>query len=205
MMRVAAFGFLISVLMFSCSAPSDSSDQKIKDAVRAQLAQYPASTLQDLYKNFFQDRFGPGHMMVDTSAAYAYVKEELAASDSLPGPYYEPTGSDGNFYRVNLSVIRQNLVPFTLYAQAFSESVKNIVPPSQDKWMGEWTNILRIIRSMNLNLSHFEEDEQAITQMLLKGENVVHHSDAFIAAYDPHYRIISKEIFEQRILPLLKP
>ena len=205
MMRVAAFVFLSSVLMFSCSGPSDLSDQKIKDAVRFQLVRYPASTLQDLYKNFFQDRFGPGHMLADTSAAYDYVKQELAASDSLPGPYYEPTGSDGNFYRVNLSVIRQNLVSFELYAQAFSESVQNIVPPSQKEWSSEWTNILRIIRSMNLNLSHFEEDEQTIHQMLLEGEHVVHHSDAFIAAYDPHYRIISKEIFEQRILPLLKP
>ena len=138
MMRVAVFVFLISVVMCSCSGPSDSSDQKIKDAVRAQLVEYPASTLQDVYKNFFQDHFGPGHMMADTSAAYAYVKEELAESDSLPGPYYEPTGSEGNFYRVNLSVIRQNLVPFELYAQAFSESVKNIVPPSQKEWNSEW-------------------------------------------------------------------
>ncbi len=33
---------------------------------------------------------------------------------------------------------------------------------------------------------------------------VMRHSDAFKAAYDPHYRIVRRDIFEQQILPLLK-
>ena len=32
---------------------------KIKKSVERQLNDYPKSTLQDLYKSFFQDRFGP--------------------------------------------------------------------------------------------------------------------------------------------------
>ena len=33
---------------------------------------------------------------------------------------------------------------------------------------------------------------------------VMRHSDAFKAAYDPHYRIVRRDIFEQQLLPLLK-
>ena len=32
---------------------------------------------------------------------------------------------------------------------------------------------------------------------------VVSHSDAFKAAYHPHYRIVRRDIFEQEILPLI--
>ena len=33
---------------------------------------------------------------------------------------------------------------------------------------------------------------------------VMRHSDAFKAAYDPHYRIVRRDIFEKEILPKLK-
>lgn len=38
---------------------SDPFEASVRTAVERQLQQYPKSTLKDLYKNFFQDIYGP--------------------------------------------------------------------------------------------------------------------------------------------------
>lgn len=37
-----------------------------------------------------------------------------------------------------------------------------------------------------------------------EGNFIIHHSDKFGQVYNPHYRIIAKDIFESEILPLIK-
>lgn len=50
--------------------------QEVESVVKRQLELYPQSRLIDLYKNFFQDKFGPGHMVADTASAGAYIRRE---------------------------------------------------------------------------------------------------------------------------------
>lgn len=50
--------------------------QAVERVVKWQLENYPESRLTDLYKNFFQDKFGPGHMVADTASAGAYIRRE---------------------------------------------------------------------------------------------------------------------------------
>lgn len=50
--------------------------QEVERVVKWQLENYPESRLTDLYKNFFQDKFGPGHMVADTASAGAYIRRE---------------------------------------------------------------------------------------------------------------------------------
>ena len=47
-------------------------------AIERQLADFPESRLQDLYKSFFQDRFGPGHIINDRDGALRYIEAEMA-------------------------------------------------------------------------------------------------------------------------------
>ena len=190
----------LAVMMASCE---DMRNKQIREAVDNQLSVYPHSTLRDLYKNFFQDRFGPGHLIPDTAAAGNYLRYELASFDSVTGPYYEPTGWEGCFYRVNLSVIKENLVPYDVYFDAFVRSVNQIVPVSVEQWKEEWLAIDAVIQAMNLSLPDCEKDRLAITEMLERGEYVMHHSLQFEQHYDPHYRIIEKVIFEKEIKPYL--
>ena len=49
---------------------------RVESVVKRQLELYPQSRLIDLYKNFFQDKFGPGHMVADTASAGAYIRRE---------------------------------------------------------------------------------------------------------------------------------
>ena len=91
---------------------SDPTRERIIRSVERQMERYPHSTLRDLYKNYFQDRFGPGHIIADDQAADRYLRYELENSTSFEGDDYEPTGYEEHFLRVNLRVIADGRVPY---------------------------------------------------------------------------------------------
>ena len=197
---VLATLFLILTKTAGCCP---SSVDKIKAAVERQLSDYPKSTLQDLYKSFFQDRFGPGHIVSDTSAAGNYLRHELNNSEDFYERYYEPTGYENNYYRVNLSVIKENKISYQKYFDAFLRSVEKIDLDAISEWKEEWSEIESVINSMNLDLENFEEDLEMIRSVLEQGKYAVHHSEIYNSEYQPHYRIIEKKIFEEEILNLI--
>ncbi|MDR2118909.1 MAG: hypothetical protein LBP25_05200 [Tannerellaceae bacterium] len=176
----------------------------VRTAVERQMNAYPASTLADLYKNFFQDSFGPGHLVGDTAAAGRYLRKELDSYTQIEGETAEPTGYAGRFYRVNLSVIKTGQAPYPIFFDAFVRSVNSIRPPSVAEWKRQWQAIEAIIRTMPLDLPDYETDRREIEERLDRGETAGHHSPSFEAHYAPHYRIISKEIYEKEIAPLIK-
>lgn len=57
---------------------------------------------------------------------------------------------------------------------------------------------------MHLGLPGYDTDKAAIDSLLSTGDYAFHHSDAFTNAYDPHYRIIRRDLFEAELLPYLK-
>ena len=175
----------------------------VRLAVERQMGIYPRSTLRDLYKHFFQDCFGPGHLVADVAAADRYLRSELRSCDTCRGPLYEPTGYRGHFYRVNLSVVKEGAVPYRTFFDAFVRSVNGIEPIPVEEWIKEWRTIESVIERMDLRFPHYEQDKQEIAELLKAGNYVMHHSRDFAEAYDPHYRIIEKTIFEKEILPLL--
>lgn len=203
-MKMKPLLFLFLSLMSLTTCSQHCPEQQIREAVERQMAAYPRSSLRDLYKNFFQDRFGPGHIIHDTVSAGAYLREELASRELFQGAYYEPTGYMGNFYRVNLSVIRERLVDYQTYFDVFVRSVNGIQPISVQEWRKEWKLINGVISDMDLNLDNYTQDSLAIAQMLEEGKYIMHHSQTFNETYDLHYRIIDKELFENELLPLIR-
>ncbi|MCD7901562.1 MAG: hypothetical protein LUH22_17375 [Bacteroides sp.] len=175
----------------------------VRASISRQMEVYPASTLKDLYKNFFQDRFGPGHLVNDTVAAKNYLLKELESLTAASGEILEPTGWQQNFYRVNLSVLKNNLIPMEVFFDAFLQSAGKIKEYSIEAWRKEWAQIESIIQSMNLNLPGYEQDSAEIQERLKERKYVGHHSKQYNEAYHPHYRIISKKIVEEKILPFL--
>ena len=119
---------------------------KITAAIDRMMQQFPETQLRDLYKSFFQDRFGLEHLMSDSAKADEYLRYELAhlENENLY-PDYEPTGYKENFYRVNLHLIRSGKIPYDVYFQAFMESAKAFSPISIEKWEKEWNAIESII------------------------------------------------------------
>lgn len=110
---------LLLCLSFPAAGQKDF-DSAVREAVTRQMQTYPKSTLKDLYKNFFQDKFGPGHIISDTTAAGNYLRREMASYSEIEGAVAEPTGWEGNFLRVNLSVIKTGQIPLLLISMPLS-------------------------------------------------------------------------------------
>lgn len=200
--RYFIFLAIISGAMLACGRKNPT-HEKIRSAVEQQLSMYPESTLRDLYKNFFQDRFGPGHIIADESAADKYLRYELETAESFEGMDYEPTGYEGHFYRVNLGVIADGRVPYDKFFDAFVRSVNAIQPIGIEQWRKEWSEIDSIIGAMGISIDDMDKDRAEINALIDGGNYVMHHSQRFNEHYQPHYRIIERGIFEREIMPLI--
>ena len=146
----------------------------VRSAIERQLVTYPESTLQDIYKSFYQEHFGPGHIISDTASARRYLMRELSEMGKTQSPYFEPTGSQGDYVRVYLSAIADSLITAERLLDAF-------------------------IRSANF----FETDLPLLTEAA-RNNQAVHHSSRYNEAYHPHYRIVERGIFEIELKPSLK-
>ena len=174
----------------------------IKLAVAKQLNDYPESTLQDVYKAFYQEYFGPEHMITDTAAVANYLNQELEAMGTERSPlYYEPIGMEGNYVRVHLSAVRDGLITASQLLDAFVLSAK-ATRGSQVPWHDKWQAIVGVIKGMDVKIAG---DDQLLEQLEKASLNnqAVHHSHAFNDGYHPHYRIVERGIFERELKPLI--
>lgn len=192
---------LVSTTIYS-KTPVSRTDS-IKCALLYQRKNYPVSQYRDVYKNFMQDFYGPGHLLNDTASSARYLRQELETTEKFDGPDFEPTGFQGNFYRVNLSLIKNGTIPYPIFFDAFVESVQGIVPPAPEIWMKIWQEIDDEIRATGWTFPNEDQDRQDLADQFEKGDYIAHHSDIYNRTVNFHYRIISKEKFEDIILPLV--
>ncbi len=176
----------------------------IAEALDYQLTHYPSSQYRDVYKNFMQDFFGPGHILADTAASGRYLRQELAEEGPFDGPLYEKTGFKGNFYRVNLSLIKDGIVSYETFFPVFVESVQGIIPPSGEEWMKTWNLIDSVIIAKGLHFPDEDIDRKSLADQFAEGNYIAHHSRRFNDSVHFHYRIISRDNFEKIILPLIE-
>lgn len=172
-----------------------------KSVVGEMLRKYPDSQLRDIYKSFFQDRFGPGHLVSDTLAARRYLHRELTEMGESSVPYYEPAGAGKNYYRVSLAVIRDGIISEDEFFKIFMESAGKVTFPTIEDWTSEWNDILKVIPT---DLKNYDSDKAMIDSVLSSGDYAVHHSRRFNASYHPHYRLIDKSTFQRLLQPLLR-
>lgn len=191
------FFILLSCILCLASCKQGMVDSAaVKAAVSTQLETYPESRLQDLYKSFFQDRFGPGHIIRDRQSALEYILSEIAEADTLAGARTEPCGWQGNYTRVNLSVITDGLISAEELTNALMASAKEVKPEDIEHWKDEWAEIVAIIEKDHPDIPDLAEDKSKIEELLSSGQYAYHHSAAYEAAYHPHYRIIASSVLD---------
>lgn len=190
--------------MVGLAVSAQTRQDSIHSALEYQLEHYPSSQYRDVYKNFMQDYFGPGHILNDTVAAGNYLRYELNNSEKFEGPDYETTGFEGNFYRVNIRLIKDGTIPYPAFFDAFVESVQAITPPDGETWMRTWREIDGEIRAMGLAFPNEAQDRADLTKQFSQEDYVVHHSQAFNEANHFHYRIIARDKFLRSLLPLIE-
>lgn len=166
-MRQITIVVIAAALLAACQPqPRDTVCSNCDEALMAYTERYPEAEPTDLYKLVFQDLYGPGHLLTDSTAALRYINAELATmTDSSCFPLYEYTLCDSHFVRVNLSLVQNGTLSAEQLADAMVRSAEGLPTPDH--------------------------------------KYVVSHSIAFKTAYNPHYRIVRRDIFEQEILPSL--
>lgn len=201
------YSFLVStVILLSLHSSNNINPQiqQVEGFVTQLLQQYPQARLLDIYKSCFQDFMGPEHLVNDTASARAYLEQELSTTDGdalLPW-YYEPCGTCGNHVRVSLRAVHDGLITAEALLAAFVHSA-NTGHCTVEQWAARWHDIIGVIDGMGLALPHQDEDKQFIEEVLAQGKYAISHSPDYREAYSPHYRIVSREIFEHELRPLL--
>jgi len=142
---------------------------------------------------------GPGHLIRNPEMAKNYILEEIALADVYEGLKLEPTGAEGNFYRVNLSLLADSIIPLDSFMVYFVKSVNGLEAISLEDWKKEWKLIAREINAVCPDLPGFDKDLAVIDSLLDSGSYVGHHSQAYLDAYQPHYRLVRRDLFEQHL------
>jgi hypothetical protein len=197
-MQLSLFSGTLLFLLSVFNYPDDNSKKAlITAAVNYELKLHPKAALTDIYKNFFQGKFGPAHLIDDPKSAMDYLAEELYSSTKFDTVLWQPVGYDNRYIRVNLSLIKDGTIPAKKLSDVFFKSANNSKPPAIKSWIKEWHYILQVIEGMNLPITGYKKDKKMLEEMLEKGETVIHHSDLFIELYNPHYRVISTEFIDE--------
>ena len=187
------FGFFVS-------SAQEIDKMQLRHAIEHQLAVYPQSTLQDVYKAFYQEHFGPEHMITDTAAVRKYLDHELTVmGDERGALYYEPIGLEGNYVRVYLKAVKDNLITAQELMQAFLDSAAARQELAVE-WAAKWNTIVEVIDAIKPG---FGDSERDLLHKASLENQAVHHSRAYNAAYHPHYRIIHRNIFELLLKPMI--
>ena len=194
--------FVVLAMIFSVAL----SAQDIQDFVTKQMQTYPKSRLLDIYKSCFQDYMGAEHLVSDRQRVKAYLDEELQTTnlDELMTWYYEPCGVNGQYVRVSIRAVKENIVSENLLLDAFIRSANSDKRPTVESWRDRWHKIIGTIDQMGLNLPHYQQDRAFIDSILSVGKYAISHSPEYREAYRPHYRIVEMSIFENEIKPLIE-
>ena len=195
MRKATLFIIILCLCVIFSSCKPDCHSFAIREAIERQMATYPESTLQDVYKSFYQDRFGPGHMISDTASARSYLMRELLEMSDASRVYYEPTGSEGRFVRVYLSAVSDSLITAEQLLNASIQSANAVQEPQTD-WATEWEGIVGVIRKYDLKVNDFEALQPVLSEAAQNHQSV-HHSQAYREAYHPHYRIVEREVLQK--------
>ena len=180
-------------------------------AIRQQLIDFPESRVQDFYKSFCQDNLGPEHLIPNPAAAANYLREELqtyqedldSARYDAPELQYYPVGDQGNYVRVDLSVILDSLVGEEAFLDAFVRSANEGKKASEEEWALKWQGIAKMLRKGHAGIPELDKDLATLDSLMADGHYIMRHSDAFRNAYHPHYRIIARDIFNAELKPLI--
>ena len=147
------------------------------ESLKQYAARYPQAEPADLYKLVFQDLYGPGHLLTDSAAA-RYIGREVQEMDASAYPQYPHSIDDG---------------PFPLYEYTLCDS--NFVR----------VNLILVKRGI-ISLPELVSAvlRSAKGMVTPDAKYVMSHSAAFKAAYDPHYRIVRRDIFEREFGPAIR-
>ena len=112
------------LFLFIISITSKENSDMDLTILKEQIKNHPNQTLQDVYKSCYQDEYGPGHLISNESSCINSLYQEINSieKDYKPITLFEQTGLKGNYLRVDLTLIRDGIIPFFVLFRALTLS-----------------------------------------------------------------------------------
>ncbi|MGH0054423.1 MAG: hypothetical protein ACQ5SW_13620 [Sphaerochaetaceae bacterium] len=170
----------------------------VLQVLKTQLEHYPLLSLIDIYKSFFQDTFGPGHLLVDAEIARTHFTQELKTMKSRGRKAPEFCGMGTHFCRIPMDLVLDGVLDEEIYFSAFFAGASAFSVPDVLVWKKTWDAIHKTLKPKSENIHNFFDDSKRINEALEKGIYAMSHSSQYRTEYEPHYRIFTIE--QQRIL-----
>ena len=195
-MRSILFAFVILVAAIAIGSepeqPQIENVGTIMVAFGAHLDDYPFAGAEDLYKFLHQAVYGPGHAISDRDAAEAWMEREIESLDPpIEGELScEALGGEPPLVRVNLR-------PFVA-DRGDPDLLLDAIVSSAEPKRGEsrrMTTVLSLAASYVQCAGRGElapELKELSTELAEKGYPAVHHSEAYVEAYHPAYRVVDE-------------
>lgn len=151
------------------------------------FARHPSMRARDFYKILYQRNFGPAHILNDLTTSKEYLIEEFADAEPECGSLFEPVDSDGLFYWLHLRRAKYHDIELESIWSVLVKTAMGFVGQT-DEFRNEWKAIAKYLKESNLD--DFEEINSNANSDDLP---VLHHSQEFVKAERPSYRIVSAE------------
>jgi hypothetical protein len=171
-------------------------DRGVANAVRSlafDLAEHSEAEAADLYKFLHQAIYGPGHAIPDPDAAARWLDSELEDLGPLlvGEAQCEVLGGRPILVRVNLRPFVAGSGDAAELVDAFVATAGEISgDPGQ---MGEAIEIVAKWLRSDGRRNLADALERLNAELAPKGYPAIHHSEAYVEAYRPAYRVITSE------------
>ncbi|HMA61607.1 MAG TPA: hypothetical protein VKP78_03055 [bacterium] len=184
---------IIGLTMDKCG--QDSLQEGWKKVIARHLEKYPQMQPVDIYKLIFQGVKGPAHLGAEYQTIKNYLQNEISRIESHPGEMIEQIAPDKKYLRINLYNFKykggnvDSLAKLVYRScQEESQSIKKMKIGLQAAG--------KLIKAERSNLN-FQEYKQYLTKIQADNYPVPHHSDLYIEAYQPAYRVISQQVYRK--------
>lgn len=149
-----------------------------------ELKRHPLGDLQDAYKMCYQRAFGPTHILKNRNEALKCLEEELAGVEPSDGNLIEPISD--KYCRVNLAVWKNRGLSAKELFALLEKSAESHVDEDFNCHVCE---AVSAIRACGLTYA-----DALLALVSCTEVSPVHHSDGYVKAYKPSYRVVSREL-----------
>ena len=197
-MRHTLVALVILVAVIASGSETDQTSVgnvgNIMAAFGAHLDDHPLAGAEDLYKFLHQAVYGPGHAIPDREAAAAWLEREI---ENFEPPrdgesLCEALGGEPPLVRVNLRPFVSNGGDSALLVDAFVASANTDRGSSR-----RMTTVLSLAASYVQCAGRGElapELKTLTVELADKDYPAIHHSEAYVEAYKPAYRVIDETL-----------
>ncbi|UCG44219.1 MAG: hypothetical protein JSU73_06335 [candidate division WOR-3 bacterium] len=159
---------------------------------------YPLMRAQDVYKLVHQGVFGPGHIIKSEEKARQVLEQEFSEVRSRccmqAVESVEPLSPSGDLIRVNLETLREVDTAVELVLKVLVESAAAVRadPGTMSK---------RLQQALEWCGDHLPGQADDLRQLAdtaeADGFPALHHSEVYLTAYRPAYRVVRKELWAE--------